>query len=157
MSQVSARQSADSHPGLDFDKSRSQSKDRKHDDADFARVTTAYSEPAITDTVVYGRSGIRGMLTNKYVVMCAVFASMGGLLFGYDQGVISVILTLDVFQERFKHLNPEYYSNYSFYKGLMTAMIELGAVVGAANQGWVADKYSRKYSIMIAVVWFIIG
>lgn len=84
-------------------------------------------------------------------------ASLGGLLFGYDQGVISVILTLPVFQERYKHLNPAYYSNYSFYKGLMTAMIELGAFFGAANQGWVADKFSRKYSIMIAVVWFVVG
>ena len=31
------------------------------------------------------------------------------------------------------------------------------AKTGALNQGWVADKYSRKYSIMIAVVIFTIG
>lgn len=28
---------------------------------------------------------------------------------------------------------------------------------GAVNQGWIADVYSRKYSIMIAVVIFTIG
>lgn len=44
-----------------------------------------------------------------------------------------------------------------FYKGLMTAMITLGAFLGALNQGWVADVYSRKYSIMISVVIFVIG
>jgi MFS family permease len=44
-----------------------------------------------------------------------------------------------------------------FYKGLLTAMIELGALLGALNQGWIADKISRKYSIVVAVIIFTIG
>ena len=36
-------------------------------------------------------------------------------------------------------------------------MIELGALLGALNQGWIADRYSRKYSIAIAVCIFTIG
>jgi MFS family permease len=44
-----------------------------------------------------------------------------------------------------------------FWKGLMTAMLELGAFVGAFNQGWLADKISRRYSIVVAVAIFIIG
>lgn len=36
-------------------------------------------------------------------------------------------------------------------------MIELGALIGALNQGWIADKLSRKYSIVLAVIVFIIG
>jgi MFS family permease len=39
----------------------------------------------------------------------------------------------------------------------MTAMIELGALIGALNQGWIADKLSRKYSIVLAAIIFIIG
>lgn len=115
------------------------------------------SSPNVYGTVTYGRSGVRGMFTNKYVVLCSLFASIGGLVFGYDQGVISVILTLPVFQDRYTNLNPDLNTRSAFYKGLMTAMIELGAFVGALNQGWIADKYSRKYSIMIAVVWFVVG
>ena len=48
-------------------------------------------------------------------------------------------------------------SGAGFWKGLLTAMIELGALLGALNQGWVADKISRKYSIGLAVVIFTIG
>lgn len=48
-------------------------------------------------------------------------------------------------------------SNADFWKGLLTAMLQLGAFVGAFNMGWIADKYSRKYSIVIAVVVFTIG
>jgi MFS family permease len=57
------------------------------------------------------------------------------------------------FLERF----PEVSDGKGFYKGLMTAMIEFGALIGALNQGWIADKLSRKYSIVIAAIIFVIG
>lgn len=44
-----------------------------------------------------------------------------------------------------------------FYKGLMTAMITLGAAFGAVNQGWMADAFSRKYTIIFAVAVFTFG
>ena len=36
-------------------------------------------------------------------------------------------------------------------------MLELGAFIGAFNQGWVADKISRKYSTVVAVCIFAVG
>lgn len=45
----------------------------------------------------------------------------------------------------------------SFYKGLLTAMIELGAFFGAMNCGWIADKYSRKWTLFAASCIFIVG
>lgn len=39
----------------------------------------------------------------------------------------------------------------------MTAMIELGAFLGAMNQGWIADVISRKWSILLAGCIFIVG
>lgn len=48
-------------------------------------------------------------------------------------------------------------SGAGFWKGLLTAMIELGAFLGALNQGWIADKISRKYSIAVAVCIFVVG
>jgi MFS family permease len=51
----------------------------------------------------------------------------------------------------------EHASGAGFWKGLLTALIKLGAFLGALNQGWIADKISRRYSIIVAVVIFIIG
>jgi MFS family permease len=39
----------------------------------------------------------------------------------------------------------------------LTAMIELGSLLGALIQGWIADKILRKYSMMVAVAIFILG
>ncbi|GAB0132372.1 hypothetical protein EsDP_00000812 [Epichloe bromicola] len=119
----------------------------EHEEADV--VVHLSSEP-------YGPPGFRGIAASRYVAICASFSAIGGLLFGYDQGVISVILVMDTFLERFHEVSDSA-PGAGFYKGLMTAMITLGAFVGALNQGWIADAYSRKYSIMMAVAIFTVG
>ncbi|KAF9700917.1 hypothetical protein EKO04_000455 [Ascochyta lentis] len=104
----------------------------------------------------YGPGGFKGLFANHYVAMCATFATIGGLLFGYDQGVVSVTLVMDQFLETFPRVS-ETASGAGFWKGLMTAMLELGALIGALFAGYLADKLSRKYSIVVAVIVFTIG
>lgn len=102
----------------------------------------------------YGKSGIRGVFGNYYVSLCAAFAAIGGITFGFDQGIAAVVLVMDQFLGRFPRVAG---GAGGFWKGLLTAMIELGAFIGALNQGWIADKISRKYSIVLAVTIFTVG
>jgi len=60
------------------------------------------------------------------------------------------------FLERFSQISQTA-SGGGLWKGLLTATIELGALLIDLNQGWIADKISRKYSIIVAVVIFTIG
>ncbi|KAI1845779.1 hypothetical protein JX265_000042 [Neoarthrinium moseri] len=134
--------------------------DTKHDGVLDSKIATAEHEEGILslnmEELAYGPAGVRGIFTSSYVAFCAAFATIGGLLFGYDQGVISVTLVMDHFLDRFPEV-ADGAAGSGFAKGLMTAMITLGAFIGALNQTWTADKFSRKYTIMIAVVVFIIG
>ncbi|KAJ7577056.1 hypothetical protein C8J56DRAFT_972215 [Mycena floridula] len=97
----------------------------------------------------YGPQGIKGLLTNYYAFLCAIFASIGGLSFGYDQGVIANVLVMRDFVQRWP-VTP-------LQKGIMTAVLELGALVGALCAGIFADKFSRRHSIFVACVIFCIG
>ncbi|CBX98280.1 hypothetical protein IAQ61_010377 [Plenodomus lingam] len=115
-----------------------------------------HANDAMVTREPYGPSGFQGLFTNHYVALCAAFATIGGLLFGYDQGVISVTLVMDQFLSRFPRVSAEA-SGAGFWKGLMTAMLELGALIGALFAGYLADRLSRKYSIVWAVVVFTIG
>ena len=48
----------------------------------------------------YGPTGLAGLLANTYALRCAAFASIGGLTFGYDQGVIANVLVMEDFVTR---------------------------------------------------------
>lgn len=115
-----------------------------------------HAEDILTDREPYGPAGLKGLVANPFVFGCAACSTLGGLVFGYDQGVVSVILVMDQFLERFTEVSPSA-PGAGFWKGLMTAMIELGALLGALNQGWIADRISRRYSIIVAVIIFTIG
>ncbi|KAJ5987862.1 hypothetical protein N7481_003072 [Penicillium waksmanii] len=115
---------------------------------------THHAEDITADREPYGPPGLRGLVQNPFVLLCAACSTLGGLLFGYDQGVVSIILVMDQFLETFPRIDS---SSGAFWKGLLTAMIELGALIGALNQGWIADKISRRYSIIVAVIIFTIG
>ena len=51
-------------------------------------------------TYTYGPTGLSGLRANTYALRCAVFASLGGLTFGYDQGVIANVLVMEDFVAR---------------------------------------------------------
>ena len=93
-----------------------------------------HSEAVWAHRDTYGPPGFNGIFTNTYAALCAAFAAIGGLIFGYDQGVVSVVLVMPQFLVRFNRVSDSA-SGAGFWKGLLTAMIELGALLGAINQG----------------------
>ncbi|KAH7099832.1 general substrate transporter [Auriculariales sp. MPI-PUGE-AT-0066] len=103
-----------------------------------------------------GESGWAGLVHNRRVFALAVFASLGGLLYGYNQGVFSSVLGMHSFNVRMAEV-----VNDSGLKGKVirwfVAVLELGAWVGVLASGPLADIISRKRTIVLAVIVFIIG
>ncbi|KIX95095.1 uncharacterized protein Z520_09011 [Fonsecaea multimorphosa CBS 102226] len=89
---------------------------------------------------------------NPYVFGLACFASLGGFLFGYDQGVVSGVLTMESFGAAF----PRIYLD-SGFKGWFVSSLLLAAWFGSLVNGPIADRFGRKSSILMAVVIFTIG
>ena len=80
-----------------------------------------------------------------YVV--AVIASLGGLLSGYDTGVISGALLF---------INETWILPDTL-QGFLVSSVLIGAVIGAATNGFLADIFGRKKIIMATAVIFILG
>ncbi|KAL1692716.1 general substrate transporter [Schizophyllum commune] len=104
----------------------------------------------------YATAGNASVLHNKNVLLCAVTAAFGGLTFGYDQGMISVTLVMQPFLQTVPEI-AEGYPRAGFNKGLLTAILELGAMIGAAQTGFIADRFSRKRALTLGALWFIVG
>src|SRR5690242_7097218 len=83
----------------------------------------------------------------RNVVLTAAIAGLGGLLFGYDTGVIAGALLF---------IKTDFDLG-SFAQGLVVAAVPIGAVAGAAVAGPAADTYGRRLMILIAAAVFIAG
>ncbi|KAI0045874.1 hypothetical protein FA95DRAFT_1560753 [Auriscalpium vulgare] len=120
-----------------------------HPHADLRGGTLTVHSDGETYAYAYGPPGLAGLLHNSFALGCAVFASLGGLTFGYDQGVIANVLVMKDFTER--------WPIGAWERGLMTAVLELGCLFGALLSGVLADRLSRRSSIAIACAVFSIG
>lgn len=58
------------------------------------------TEGGQTYSYAYGPAGVPGLRGNHYTLASAALASIGGLLFGYDQGVIANVLVMKDFRLR---------------------------------------------------------
>ncbi|KAH6788323.1 inositol transporter 4 [Perilla frutescens var. frutescens] len=85
-----------------------------------------------------------------YIMRLALSAGLGGLLFGYDTGVISGALLY--IREEFDVVDKQ-----TWLQETIVSMAVLGAIFGAAAGGLINDKFGRRISIMVADVLFLVG
>jgi len=83
----------------------------------------------------------------RNVVLTAGIAGLGGLLFGYDTGVIASALLF---------IKPDFHLD-SFEAGLVVSAVPFGAVAGAAMAGPLSDGKGRRGTILLSAIIFIVG
>ncbi|TKA57885.1 hypothetical protein B0A49_11196, partial [Cryomyces minteri] len=108
------------------------------------QVHTAMGTQALDDldTIEQTQSG-------KYAWLVSITAAIGGMLFGYDTGIISAVLVYIG-----ASLGHELSSN---EKELITSITSGAAFFGAIFAGATADRYGRKIAIYVGCVLFIVG
>ena len=82
-----------------------------------------------------------------YVALSSAVTALGGVLFGYDTGVVSGGALL-FFKDDFGGLS-------SFQQELVTSLLLVGAVVGALCAGRVADQVGRKKTVLVTAGIFV--
>lgn len=82
-----------------------------------------------------------------WLYIVAIIASLGGLLSGYDTGVISGALLF---------INESWDLSESL-QGIVVSSVLIGAVIGAATNGILADIFGRKKVIIATAIIFILG
>ncbi|KAL7933894.1 general substrate transporter [Trichoderma chlorosporum] len=110
------------------------------------------ASPTVVGAVQPTKGVFQQFRENPYIFGLSAFASLGGFLFGYDQGVVSGVLGM----ENFGALFPRIYLD-SGFKGWFVSTLLLTAWFGSLLNGPIADRFGRKGSMMAAVVVFLLG
>ncbi|KAF4313321.1 Sugar/inositol transporter [Botryosphaeria dothidea] len=111
------------------------------------------------DPRVPQQSGVAKMWEDVKAYRRAYFltaiASFGGMLFGWDTGLIGGVLTMDAFQHSF-NLDKNS-SSFADLQGNIVSVLQGGCFFGAASSFWLSDKVGRKWALILADLIFIIG
>jgi sugar porter (SP) family MFS transporter len=83
----------------------------------------------------------------RFVYLAAAFAALGGLLFGYDTGVISGALIF---------IKKEFVLS-TFEQELIVSIVLAGAIVGALTGGGLSDRFGRRLTLLATSIVFIAG
>jgi sugar porter (SP) family MFS transporter len=84
----------------------------------------------------------------RHVLWGAAITALGGLLFGYDTGVISGALLF---------IGRDFPGLTSFDKELLTSILLIGALIGALVAGRIADRVGRRPTVLGTAALFIVG
>jgi MFS family permease len=95
-----------------------------------------------------GGSPATGRSVRLRVIGAASVTALGGLLFGYDTGVVSGALLF---------LKNQFGGLSSFQQELVTSLLLIGAMIGAFGAGRVTDRIGRRPTVLITAVIFVVG
>ncbi|CAI5734427.1 unnamed protein product [Hyaloperonospora brassicae] len=107
--------------------------------------------------------------SRAYAIIVCIFAALGGLFFGYDQGVTSGVLIMDSFindycvgwhnftYEQCTSASSKLPTEWTGFTVWYNMTYNLGCLVGAFVGGFVADKLGRRWTIFTAGLIFCIG
>jgi len=84
----------------------------------------------------------------RHVLWGAAITALGGLLFGYDTGVISGALLF---------IGKDFHGLTSFDKELLTSILLIGAAIGALAAGRIADRVGRRPTVLGTAALFVVG
>ncbi|MEX6013384.1 MFS transporter [Mammaliicoccus sciuri] len=87
----------------------------------------------------------KSKVSNSFIYF---FGAFGGILFGYDIGVMTGALPF---------LREDWGINSGFIIGLITSSVMLGAIFGGILAGRLSDKLGRRKMILISALIFVVG
>ncbi|CZT08812.1 related to sugar transport protein STP1 [Rhynchosporium agropyri] len=97
-----------------------------------------------------GERQMRGLTGKSLVYFTSIFVSLGVFLFGYDQGVMSGIITGPYFKDYFNQPTKA-------EVGTMVAILEVGAFFSSLCVGRIGDIIGRRRTILYGSMIFFVG
>ncbi|KAF8517356.1 MFS quinate transporter-like protein QutD [Hysterangium stoloniferum] len=97
------------------------------------------------------------LVTNRRVYLMAASAAFGGMLFGWDTGLIGGILSMDSFKHSFGLDQGQNAGELASLSGNIVSVLQAGCFFGALSSGFLSERLGRKPALLISVFIFFVG
>ncbi|KAF2176299.1 general substrate transporter [Zopfia rhizophila CBS 207.26] len=108
------------------------------------------SQTSLNDPIKHPR--FMGLTGRPLSLAVSVVATTGFLLFGYDQGVMSGIISAEPFNDYFPETKDD-----ATWQGFVTAIYEIGCLLGAISILIFGDLLGRRRAMMTGALIMILG
>ncbi|KAG8852594.1 hypothetical protein FRB96_008593 [Tulasnella sp. 330] len=99
-----------------------------------------------------------GTPKNKWAgIFMTAFAAFGGILYGYDTGVIGGVKVMEDWLKTFGKEGPKGYAISTGTESLVVSILSAGTFVGALLAAPIGDRIGRKWGIISGTLVFCIG
>ncbi|KAF2719645.1 general substrate transporter [Polychaeton citri CBS 116435] len=95
------------------------------------------------------------VLIYRRAYMLTVVASFGGMLYGWDTGLIGGVLTMQSFRDSFGL--DAHSTDYANLSGNIVSTLQAGCFFGAMSSFYVSNTHGRKNALLFADTIFLIG
>lgn len=94
---------------------------------------------------------------NAYIL--TLITAFGGMLFGWDTGLIGGVLTMKPFQQSFDLKNTTLAEKKAFsdLSGNIVSILQAGCFFGAMSSFYISDRFGRRSALMLGASVFLLG
>ena len=126
-----------------------------------ASSTSPFPQPTTDTEPASLRATLRLLMENRPLFLVVCFGCLGGLLFGYDIGVMGGVIVLDGFRNSFGFpllvQGVEDDPSTSAQLAWLVSVFPLCCACTAIVSGSLSDALSRRYSVLVGALLFTVG
>jgi sugar porter (SP) family MFS transporter len=108
--------------------------------------TSSFNTIAESSKLIVAKSE-QAIVNKRFIILVSFVAALGGLLFGFDTAIISGTIPYIT----------SYFSLDEYMLGWSVSSILIGCAIGAMVAGVFADRYGRKFTLIICAILFALS
>ncbi|KAJ5167493.1 uncharacterized protein N7482_006274 [Penicillium canariense] len=94
----------------------------------------------------------RCLAQNPWIILFCLYGNLGALMYGFDNLVLSLALSMPGFEMQFGQLTSGSYVIPAYWQSLWNAMSQVATMLGATTAGPVQDSFGRRASFLLGAI-----
>ncbi|BCS04173.1 uncharacterized protein AKAW2_71051A [Aspergillus luchuensis] len=98
----------------------------------------------------HGRSTWQALRANPIVVLFCLYGNIGALMYGFDNLVLSLALSMTAFEQTFGTFTKGSYVIPAYWQSLWNALSQVATMLGSTAAGPIQDRFGRRAAFLVA-------